>query len=227
MTLPPLLLLAVTVAAYLAANHLYVRSGKALCFHPVMVAMLLTMSALLLCDIEYERYFAENRVLHLMLGPCVVALAIPVHEHLQRARKALPALAVSVALCGALIVLTTVFIARWLGLDASAILALVTRSVTAPVALAVGSRIGSEPGLVILIVFLTGMMGVLAAPLVFAALKIRDDAVKGFTLGLTAHTFGVARALEISPQAAAFASLGMGLTACAAAVVIPFVFELL
>lgn len=223
MNLPPLLLIAFTVAAYLAGNALYLRSGKLAICHPVLIAMLITIALLVGFDVKYQAYFAENRILHLLLGPCVVALAVPISEHLARARRALPLVVVCVLLCGTLIVLTTTAAAFLAGLDLEAVKALITRSVTAPVALAIGARVGSNASLIMLAVFLTGVIGVVCAPLIFAWLNIRDDAVKGLVLGLTAHTFGIARALEISTEAAAFATLGMGLMACIAAILIPFI----
>lgn len=41
---------------------------------------------------------------------------------------------------------------------------------------------------------------------------------------VAAHAFGIARALEIGPKAAAFATLGMGLMGCAIAFLVPLAF---
>lgn len=217
-------MLALTVSAYLAGNWLYQKFNRTPFLHPVLIAMLLVMALLQMGKIEYGVYFSQNAILVALLGPSVVALAVPIHEHLARARKSLPALLVSVLVCGTLIIVSTLLLMQVLGVDRALITASVTRSVTAPIALAINGPAGINAGLTMLGIFLTGIIGVMVSPLVFRLLDIQDEAVQGFTLGLTAHTFGVARALEISTQAAAFATLGMGLTGCAAALILPILF---
>jgi putative effector of murein hydrolase len=58
-------------------------------------------------------------------------------------------------------------------------------------------------------------------------LRCRDDAVKGFALGLAAHGVGTARAFQVNGTMGAFAGLAMALSALATALLLPPVLELM
>ena len=73
---------------------------------------------------------------------------------------------------------------------------------------------------------LTGVVGAVAAPALLNALRIRDDAVKGFAMGISAHGIGTARALQISSLAGAFAGLAIGLNALLTAFLAPLIVRL-
>jgi len=57
-------------------------------------------------------------------------------------------------------------------------------------------------------------------------LKITDERVIGFALGLNGHAIGTVRAFEISTTAGAFSSLGMSLTGLFTALFLPIMFRL-
>jgi putative effector of murein hydrolase len=104
---------------------------------------------------------------------------------------------------------------------------LVTKSVTAPIALAVADKIGGTVALTLLGVFTTGSSGRSFTPALLRWAGIRDPMVTGFRLGLTSHAFGIAKSAELCAEAAAFATLAMALMGCATAIVVPIAFRLL
>ncbi|MCP1326474.1 LrgB family protein, partial [Halomonas sp. 707D4] len=57
-------------------------------------------------------------------------------------------------------------------------------------------------------------------------LKIEDERIIGFALGLNGHAIGTVRAFELSPAAGAFASLGMSLTGIFTALFLPLAWHL-
>jgi putative effector of murein hydrolase len=71
----------------------------------------------------------------------------------------------------------------------------------------------------------TGLVGALSGKYVFDALGIGTDApgwmARGFALGTAAHGIGAARALQVHPDAGAWAALALGLQAVAASLLIP------
>jgi putative effector of murein hydrolase len=77
------------------------------------------------------------------------------------------------------------------------------------------------PALAAVFAVLTGMVGALSAKLLFDALGIKDWAVRGFALGTTAHGIGAARALQVHPDAGAYAGMALGLQAVLASVLMP------
>jgi putative effector of murein hydrolase len=70
-------------------------------------------------------------------------------------------------------------------------------------------------------VVLTGILGAVMAKYVLDLLRIEDDGVRGFAVGLAAHGIGTARAFQVSGEAGAFAGLAMGLNGLATALLVP------
>ena len=68
-----------------------------------------------------------------------------------------------------------------------------------------------------------GILGAMGARYIYRALKIEDDAVRGFALGIASHGIGTARAFQVSEQAGAFAALAMGLNGALTALLLPLV----
>ena len=110
-----------------------------------------------------------------------------------------------------------------LGADATVLLSLAPKSVTAPIAVSLADQLGGIGSLAVGIVALTGVVGSLLAPLLCRWLKTDDERVLGFAMGLNGHGIATARAFEISPKVGAFASLAMGLTGAFTALVLPLV----
>ena len=68
-----------------------------------------------------------------------------------------------------------------------------------------------------LAVVATGVLGSLMAGPLLRWLRVDNEAVHGFTLGLVAHAIGVARVMQTHPGSVAFAALAMGLNGVATA----------
>ena len=76
--------------------------------------------------------------------------------------------------------------------------------------------------LVAVFAVLTGMVGALSAKALFGLLRIDDWTVRGFALGTTSHGIGAARAMQVHPDAGAYAGLAMALQVLTAAVWMPW-----
>lgn len=222
----PLLFLFVTVSIYYVATMLYQKTGRIAFLQPILVSILFMGTLLLVFEIPYESYKEKTVILHSLLDPAIVTLAVPLFLNLQRVHKMLPVLLITVLLCSILIIYSSLFIGGIAGLEQNALLALTTKSVSAPIALNIADKIGSDANLVIFAVFATGIPGVIITPFLLKLFDVQDDMIKGFTLGVTSHAFGVARSGEISNQAAAFATLGMGTMGCITAFLVPIILSL-
>lgn len=223
----PLLWLSMTLAVYLAGQWLFRRSGGRALFNPVALAILLLVSLLLLTGTPYTTYFSGAQFIHFLLGPATVALAIPLYLHWDRVRRLfLPILAG--LLTGSLTAILSAMAIAWLlGGSPQTLLSLVPKSVTTPVAMGIAEKIGGLPSLTAVMVILTGVIGAVAAPALLKGLRIHDDAVKGFAIGVAAHGIGTARAFQISGLAGAFAGLAIGLNAVLTALLAPLIVALL
>jgi predicted murein hydrolase (TIGR00659 family) len=217
----PLLWLTVTVAAFAFADALYARLGRPPWAHPVLVSVTLLACGLVGTGTPYASYFEGAQFVHFLLGPAIVALALPLHRELKRERgRAVPLTAALLA--GSLTaVVSAVGVARLLGASRESVVSLAPKSVTAAVAMGIAEKLGGIPSLAAGLVLLTGLLGATLGPPLLRRLHVDDQASAGFALGVASHGLGTARALEMGETAGAFAGLGMGLNAVATSILVP------
>ena len=216
----PLLLLPLNIAAFWLGLKLYRRARTPL-LHPIVGASLLVCVVLLALDITYPEYQHGSGLLYLLLGPSVVALAVPLKQNLSVVRRAGWPLMLGLLVGAVLAPLVAVVIALLLGGSQTVVLALTTKSVTTPVALALAQEMETVQSLTAGVVAFTGIVGAVFGPAILRRLRINDDRVLGFALGVNAHAIGTVRALEISALCGAFSALAMGLCGALTALLLP------
>ena len=219
----PLLGLTLTLVAYQAAFWLYRRSGFHPLANPVMLAIAMLAIVLWLGNIDYRRYFDGAQFVHFLLGPATVALAIPLYAEWPRLKAMAGPLLIALVVGSLTAVLSAYAIGALLGASRASLISLAPKSVTTPIAMAVAEPLGGLPALAAALVMLTGVIGAVSAPYLYRWLRINDDAVRGFAIGLAAHGIGTARAFQVSEQAGAFAALAMGLNGLLTAVSLPWI----
>ena len=184
-------------------------------------AVALLIGLLQLTGTPYQTYFNGAQFVHFLLGPATVALAIPLYR--QRERLKTLALPILVALLVGVVTaaLSAVALGILFGADAKTLISLAPKSVTAPVAMGIGEKLGGIPSLTAVLVISTGIIGAVFGNGLLRLLRCRDDAVKGFAMGLSAHGIGTTRAFQVSPVMGAFSGLAMALSAFATALILP------
>lgn len=218
----PLFGLLLTLLAFRAGQILYQKTRHNPFAQPVVVGMTLVIVVLVVIELPYEVYFDSAYLLHLLLGPVTVALAIPLYQNLKRIRALLLPI-ISTLILGSLLTVGVCLLLAWLlGASETTLMAMTTKSITTPIAMAVAEKIGATAALAAPFVMFTGVLGAVIGPIILDRLNIKDDSVKGVSLGLTSHAVGTARALEISEECGAFAALSMGLTGILTAIILPF-----
>jgi predicted murein hydrolase (TIGR00659 family) len=223
----PLFWLTVTTAVFLFACWVNKMAKGSALLHPVIVSMTVLIAFLVLTDTDYTTYFEGAQFIHFLIGPATVALAVPLYDHRKRIKEMWLHILVACVIGALVAMLSAILIAKWFGLPNELLLTLAPKSVTTPIAIGIAEKIGGISSMAAGFVLITGAMGTLVAPWVFRLLMIKDDAVKGFSLGLSAHGFGTAAAFEISAVAGAFSGLAMGLTGLITAFLVPIVVHLL
>ncbi|MDR5892671.1 MULTISPECIES: LrgB family protein [Halomonas] len=218
----PLLSLLATLLIFALAVRINRALGGTPLLHPVTLSIAMLIGLLLLVDMDYATYFEGAQFIHFLLGPATVALAIPLYDHRERVRRLLGPLLIACMTGIVTAVASTLGLAMALGARAETVLSLAPRSVTSPIAMGIAEQIGGIPSLAAGLVLLTGSIGCALSPWVFRLLRIKDPAVQGFSLGLSAHGFGTAQAFaRIGAVAGAFSGLAMGLTGLLTAFLLP------
>lgn len=226
----PLFGLTATLVVYLAAQAAYARLDNAPWANPVMWSVIVIAGGLIVTGVDYPTYFAGAQFIHFLLGPAVVALAWPLWLRRAELRDRFGRLLLAALLGGAAASGSALLLGWWVGLPHEVVVSLAPKSVTAPVAMGIAEKIGGIPALSAVFAVLTGMVGALSGKYLFDALRIGTDrdgfAARGFALGTSAHGIGAARALQVDPDAGAYAGLALGLQVMLAALLMPLVFRL-
>ena len=223
----PLLWLTVTLVVYQAAYWLYKRAGFHPLANPVAISIAVLVIVLKVSETPYQTYFDGAQFVHFLLGPATVALAIPLFAQFDKLRRAWLPILGGLTVGSLTAIVSAVGIAWMLGASPVTLISLAPKSVTTPIAMGIAERLGGLPSLTAVLVVSTGIVGAVSAKYVLDALRIRDHAVRGFSVGVAAHGIGTARAFQLSEEAGAFAGLGMGLNGLATALVFPILVWLL
>jgi putative effector of murein hydrolase len=117
--------------------------------------------------------------------------------------------------CGGTVsgMLTATLMGKFLHLSTVTILSLAPKSATTPVAMLTSQAVGGVPELAALFAVLTGILGVVAGPVILRLMGIRNILFKGLALGTAGQMIGAARASKWGDAAAAMGIVGMSVTA--------------
>ncbi|CAM4043934.1 LrgB family protein [Janibacter anophelis] len=223
----PLTWIFVTLLAYRAGVWARERSGGHPLSQPVLVAAGLVIVLLLVLGIDYDTYMSGGALIHLVLGPATVALAVPLHRQAHHLREMAVPLAIALP-AGALVSIgSAILTVRALGGSEALEHTIAPKSATTPVAIAVAEGIGGVPALVAAFTMLAGMLGAVFGPWLLDRMGVQDRRIRGLAMGASSHGVGTSRSLHDSLVEGAFAGLAMGLTALLTSILVPVVVALL
>ncbi len=217
----PLFGLTATIVTYVLAQAFYLRMGQAPWANPVLWTVLALAAVLTLSRTPYPTYFSGAQFIHFLLGPAVVALAWPLWQRRDELRHRALAVLLAALAGGTATVSSAVGLGWALGLPEPVLRSLAPKSVTAPVAMGIAEQLGGIPALAAVFAVLTGLVGAVSAKYLFDRLRITEPTVRGYALGTTSHGIGAARALQVHPDAGAYAALALGVQALLASLLLP------
>lgn len=223
----PLTWVFATLLAYRAGVWVRDRTHGHPLAQPVLVAAGLLMVLLTALGIDYDTYMSGGALIHLVLGPATVALAVPLHRQAHHLRAMALPLAVALP-AGALVSIgSAVLTVRALGGDEALQNTMAPKAATTPVAIGIADHVGGVPALVAAFTMLVGMLGAVCGPWLLDRIGVRDRRVRGLAMGATAHGVATSRSLHDHLTEGAFAGLAMGLTALLTSLLVPLVIALL
>ena len=223
----PALLLSLTLGAYTTGVVLQRLGRQHPLLNPTLIAIGIVAGALVLFRVDYGGYFLAVQPIHVLLGPAVVALAVPLYCRLPLLRERAPVLAIALITGSMTAIASSLAAGWWFGLSRSMLLSLAPRSTTTAVSMAIAGQIGGIPAITAVLTVLTGIASALIGGYVLNAMRIEDPAARGFAMGLAGHGIATARAFQESETAGTFSGLAMALNALATAMLTPFVVRLL
>jgi putative effector of murein hydrolase len=210
-----------TIGAFVIGQQLYRLTGQLPLIPPIFTAVVLLITALKATGTSYESYMKGAVFLHEMLGPIVVMLAVPLFSQLRAMGKLWLRIILAVSLGSATTVATAWFLAEWWLSESLISIAMLTKSITTPVAVSVTTSLGGDTALASAAVIITGIFGVMMIPPLLRLARLSSSESTGITLGICGHAIGTSRAMELGHKEGAYAALGMTLTALLHAILIP------
>ncbi len=209
-----LLFASLTITAYLFLNALYVKYHWTL-LTPVLTTTALLVAILLVFDISYDRYMLGGQWITALLGPAVVALAVPLYKQRKLLTQNLLPVALGVSAGAMTGMISGVLLAKLMGFSAEMIFSILPKSITTPVAMQLAESLGGIPSLAAVFVMVAGFTGIIAGPWLLKTLGVHSSIGRGIGLGTSAHGLGTAKAFEYGIEDASMSSVAMTLSAVA------------
>ncbi len=223
--LTPLFGVGLTLIAFALAQILYLRTGSIL-FNPVALSIAGIIVFLRLFEIPYESFAVGGRYVLFLLGPSVVALAVPLYTRRREILAKKVPILLGVMAGAVASVISASGLAWLLGGSRPVVLSLAPKSVTTPIAIGIAEKIGGIAPLTAAIVVLTGCLGAICGPEFCRLIGLRDSAAVGLAVGTASHGIGTARMLEVDRLGGAVAGLAIGLNGLFTAFLVPALFLL-
>ena len=211
--------------AFAAARWLSARLGHPPWASPVLLASILVAVALALLAIPVASFVGAAQPLRWLLGPALVALALVIHGNLSLLRRSAAPVLLAIAGGAAIGIGSAIAMARLLGFDRDLVMALATKTVSTPFAVAIAKSGGGPVALAAALAVLTGVVGALAVPLAFDALRITGSATRALGLGVSSHIVGTDWLTRRDPASGALSALAMVIAGALATLVLPLLWR--
>lgn len=218
--------LSMTLLVFYGAQQIQQRLNTPL-LNPVLVSVVAISGVLVGTRTPYTQYAQATHILHFMLGPATVALAIPLYRRIHRLKQMAGPILGGLIVGSVTAILSAVGLAALLGASPLTLRSLAPKSVTTAIAMGIAEKIEGLPSLTAVLVILTGIWGAVTGSGLLDGLGVHDPAVRGFAIGVASHGIGTARAFEMDEESGAFSGLGMSLNGILTAILVPILLKLL
>jgi len=211
-----------TIAVYVVMNFFYIKYRRSFLI-PILTSTVAMIVILLLFNVPYTTYMIGGKWLDVLLGPAIVALAIPLYKQQDVLKKnVLPI--ISGVLMGVVVgMLSGVLFAKLFGFSQDIILSLLPKSITTPIAIQITAAVGGISSLATVFVMIAGFTGVIFGPMFFKWTRMDTAMGRGIGLGAATHALGTSKAIELGEQEASMSSVAMTLCAIIGSVLGPVI----
>lgn len=218
--------LPLTLAVFFAARKLAAKLKTPL-LNPLLVSMVVIIPLLVFTHTPYEHYFQGSKILNDLLQPAVVALAFPLYEQLHQIRARWKSI-ITICFIGSMVaMLTGTSVALLLGASPEIAASILPKSVTTPIAMAVGGSLGGIPAISAVCVIFVGILGAVFGHSLLNVMRIHTKSARGLAMGTASHALGTARCAELDYQEGAFSSLALVICGIITSLIAPFLFPLI
>jgi putative effector of murein hydrolase len=215
-----------TPLAYWIGVRLQRLLGGSPLVNPVLVAMVLLGTLLLSTGISYRTYFSGAWIIHFLLGPATVALAVPLADSLRTLRHRLPSAIPAIAAGSLVSAASGLWLVKLLGGSEAVAASMAPKAATTPIAIGITAGVGGEPPLTAALAILGGILVAMALHSLVHLGRSTNWPALGVAAGTAGSGIGTARAFQLSEVAGSFAGLALGLNGLTTAIFVPLLVHL-
>jgi len=220
-------MIALTVALYLLARHMYLRSGAHPLLNIVIVGATALIVFLLACDIPYSDFVPAKNIMTAPLGPATVGLAVPLYRYRKLLRSNAMGIIGSVTAGTLLSMLISGAICKYAGLPWDVVVSMVPKGASIPFTVEIARIYDGIPALGAAFVAATGTSMAPLGTVLLTRARVNDPVARGLALGTVAHAQGTALSLMESPQQGAMSGLALILAGLLTTALAPPVYRVL
>lgn len=211
LTSSPFFGITLCIFVYAFYSHLQKRFRSPL-LNPMMWSVATIIAVLQLFHIPLSDFNQGGSIISMFLSPATAVLAVSVFNQLTVLKKnLLPVIAGCLA--GAVTSVTSILLlAKAFHLDERIKNALIPKSVTAPIAMAVSEQLGGMVPITVAAVVVTGIIGCVCAPLFIKLFRVGNPIAAGVAIGASSHALGTTKAIELSETHGAMSGIAIGIS---------------
>lgn len=177
--------------------------------NPLLISIILTIIVLLVFRIDYADYNSSAKYLSWLLTPATVSLAIPLYMELDRLKKNIKAILISIfvgTVTSLAVILVFALIFRF---SHSQYVTFLPKSITTAIGMGISEEMGGIVPITVAAIIVTGILGNIIGEAVLKICHVTDPIAKGLAMGTSAHAIGTAKAMEMGEVEGAMSSLAI------------------
>lgn len=179
--------------------------------NPLLIGIVLCIVVLKIFNIPFASFNKGGSIISMFLAPATVALAVSIYTQYKLLKENLFPIIIGCAV-GSLASMSSVYIlCKLFRLDEKITYAMVPKSVTTPIAMAVSEQLGGVVPVTVSAVVLTGILGAIFAPTFIKLFRVKDSVAVGVAIGTCSHAAGTTKAMEIGDVEGAMSSIAIGI----------------
>jgi len=209
------------------AGLLIYKKTKFPLFNPLLIAIALVISFLLIFKIDVDVYNKGGQFINMFLGPATVVLAVPLYKQFHLLKKHLLPILIGILIGSSIGISSVILLANIFGLEKILTISLLSKSVTTPIGIEITNQLGGLTPVTVLSIVISGIIGSIIGPLLCKKFKINDKVAIGIAIGTASHAVGTSKALELGETEGAMSSLSIGIAGIMTVFLAPAFYALL
>lgn len=207
-TASPFFGIVLSLFAFLFGKWLQQKTQSVLC-NPLLIALMICVPILLIFKIPLEDYNVGGSIINMLLAPATAVLAVDIYAQRAVLKQYFVPVLIGCTVGSLTSVAGVTVLCHLFKLDAAITAAIQPKSVTTAIAISIAQSHGGLVPITAVAVCITGLIGVLLAPILAKLFRVDNPVVEGLSIGACSHALGTSSALELGEVQGAMSSIAL------------------